>query len=452
MHEALKFVIPNARHMPSVKLGRWDGTVSFCSTGGRTYLNLLERVLPIVDKAGYEVKLDDRRPTYRFKFPEISEAIFADKLWPAGHQMAGEPIILRDYQVAAIRTFIDNLQGVQQIATAAGKTILTAALSCLVEPHGRSIVIVPSKNLVTQTEEDYRNLSLDVGVLFGERKEWGHRHTIATWQSLANLEKNGKAGEFIKGVICVIVDEAHSAKGKLLRELLTGPFGHVPIRWGLTGTIPKEEHEAVCLLAGIGSKVGEIRAVELQEKGVLANCQVEIVQLQDGRLQFKDYFEEHDFLVSDHVRLQHIAHLIKNWTASGNTLVLVDRIETGEILEKMLPSSVFISGDTKLKARQVEYQSIQTDDNQIKIATYGIASVGINVPRIFNLILLEPGKSFVRVIQSIGRGLRRARDKDYIRIIDLCSSLKFSRRLLSKRKPFYLEAEYPHHMVTEDYL
>src|SRR5262249_24884885 len=155
---------------------------------------------------------------------------------------AGEPIVLRDYQVEAIRVFTDHLQSVQQIVTGAGKTILAAALSCLAEPYGRSIVIVPSKNLVAQTEEDYRNLRLDVDVLFGDRKEEGHRHSVCTWQSLASLAKQETIAEFVKDVVCVINDEVHTVKGKLLRELLTGPLAQVPIRWGVTGTIPKEEH------------------------------------------------------------------------------------------------------------------------------------------------------------------------------------------------------------------
>ena len=451
LNEALKFVIPNAKHMPSVKLGRWDGTVSFCSVAGSTFLNLLDRILSIVMDAGYDIAVDDRRPIHRFAFPEITDQLFADRNWPAGHPMEGEPIILRDYQVTAIRSFTEHLQGLQTIATAAGKTIITAALSCLAEPYGRSLVIVPSKSLVTQTEEDYRNLGLDVGVLYGDRKEWGHKHSICTWQSLASLDKQETIGEYVKDVICVINDEVHTVKGKLLRELLTGPLAHAPIRWGLTGTVPKEEHEAICLLAAIGPVVGEIRAADLQEKGVLAKCQVDVLQLQDNHVEFIDYESEHGFLVTDETRLQHIANLIEQWAASGNTLVLVDRIETGEILLKMLPEAVFICGSTKVARRQQEYKSVQSADQKIIIATYGVAAVGINLPRIFNLVLLEAGQSFIRVIQSIGRGLRRAKDKDYIRILDLCSSLKFSRRHLSKRKSFYAEQDYPHNTTKVDY-
>jgi len=80
---------------------------------------------------------------------------------------------------------------------------------------------------------------------------------------------------------------------------------------------------------------------------------------------------------------------------------------------------------------------------KVIIATYGVAAVGINIPRIFNLVLLEPGKSFVRVIQSIGRGIRKAPDKDHVQIWDITSTCKFAKRHLTKRKAFYKEAAYP---------
>ena len=70
--------------------------------------------------------------------------------------------------------------------------------------------------------------------------------------------------------------------------------------------------------------------------------------------------------------------------------------------------------------------------------------MGINIPRIFNLVLVEPGKSFIRVIQSIGRGIRKAEDKDHVEIWDITSTAKFSKRHLTERKKFYNEARYPY--------
>jgi superfamily II DNA or RNA helicase len=105
--------------------------------------------------------------------------------------------------------------------------------------------------------------------------------------------------------------------------------------------------------------------------------------------------------------------------------------------------AVFVSGATKAKARQDEYDEVATSTGKIIVATYGVAAVGINLPRIFNLVLVEPGKSFVRVIQSIGRGIRKAEDKDHVQIWDVTSTCKFAKRHLTKRKTFYREANYP---------
>jgi superfamily II DNA or RNA helicase len=96
-----------------------------------------------------------------------------------------------------------------------------------------------------------------------------------------------------------------------------------------------------------------------------------------------------------------------------------------------------------MKERKEQYDDVATATNKILIATYGVAAVGINIPRIFNLVLLEPGKSFVRVIQSIGRGIRKAEDKDFVQIWDVTSNCKFAKRHLTQRKTFYKEANYP---------
>jgi superfamily II DNA or RNA helicase len=348
-----------------------------------------------------------------------------------------------------INRFLENSQCIQEVATGAGKTITTAALSYSIQNYGRSIVIVPNKSLVTQTEEDYRNVGLDVGVYFGDRKEIGKTHTICTWQSLNNMMKKTKEGEaevpigeFIEDVVCVIVDEVHQAKADALKTLMTSVFSHVPIRWGLTGTIPKAKFEAQSLFVSIGPVVGKLSASELQEKGVLAQCHVNIVQLKDD-VEFTNYQSELKYLTEDKKRLDTIAELVLKIKDTGNTLILVDRISAGKELVDRLPNAVFVSGETKLTERKEEYDEVATSSDKIIVATYGVAAVGINIPRIFNLVLVEPGKSFVRVIQSIGRGIRKAEDKDFVQIWDITSTCKFAKRHLTQRKTFYKDANYP---------
>ena len=449
--DKFKFEIPGARYQPSVRLGRWDGKVPFFNLGGTSYINLLPEILPILENLNYDVELDDQRDySTKFEFDPITEDTFSDKVWPRGHPKAGEPIFLRDYQPQILNGFLNNLQSVQEVATGAGKTIMTAALSKSVEKYGRSIVIVPNRSLVTQTEADYKNLGLDVGVYFGERKEYNKTHTICTWQSLNNMMKTTKSGEaeveigdFIEDVVCVMVDEVHMAKADALKTLLTSVFARVPIRWGLTGTIPKEEHAKISILCSLGPVVGKLTASDLQEAGHLANCHVNIVQLID-HVEYKDYQQELKYLLETTGRLTYMRNLILKVNETGNTLVLVDRVATGKLLVEYLgEEAVFVSGATKGTKRQEEYDAVATATGKVIVATYGVAAVGINIPRIFNLVLVEPGKSFVRVIQSIGRGIRKAEDKDHVDIWDITSTCKFAKRHLTARKRFYTEANYP---------
>jgi superfamily II DNA or RNA helicase len=440
-----KYELPYARHLPAVRLGRWDGKIAYFQLGGGTYVNLLPDIIQWLDERNYHIDLEDRRPpATQFEFTAVDENSYNHVLWPKGHPAEGTGIVMRDYQVSIVNNFLANTQCLQEVATGAGKTLMTAALSQKCEAYGRTLVIVPNKDLVRQTYDDYVNMGLDVGVYFSDKKDWGKTHTICTWQSVNNILKGDKelAADFIEDVIAVIVDEAHMAKAEVLKDILTGYLARVPIRWGLTGTIPKEEFAFMGLKVSIGEVINRLSASELQDKGVLANCHVNIIQTEE-HAEFSDYQKELKYLTTDRDRLDYIAKLTEEIIKTGNTLILVDRIEAGEGLAERISNSVFVSGDMKSNNRKEHYDEVATTMDKTIIATYGVAAVGINIPRIFNLVLIEPGKSFVRVIQSIGRGIRKAQDKDFVQIWDITGNCKFAKRHLTKRKQFYREANYP---------
>ncbi len=447
-----KYEDPTARFRPSYKLGRWDGSISFFGLGGTTYMSMLPQVLEYLESKNYYIKLEDQRRTTLLSFSEITEDFWGDQTWPIGHRFAGQKIRLRDDQVEVINKFLENPQCIQEIATGFGKTITTATLAKICEKYGRTVTIVPNKSLVEQTEEDFLNCELDVGVYYGDRKNLDKKHTICTWQSLNILDKGSKEfdgeeqllrlNELLDGISCVMVDEVHMAKAEVLKKLLTHNLANAPIRWGLTGTVPKADHEFQALRASLGEVVHRVKAYELQEKGVLSNCHVNVIQTAEWK-EFENYASELKYLVTDETRMDWASNLINKISESGNTLVLVDRIESGQLIVNNIPDSVFVSGSMKTKDRKEEYDEIKTSTNKIIVATYGVAAVGINIPRIFNMVLLEPGKSFVRVIQSIGRGIRKADDKDFVQIWDITSACKYAKRHLTERKKFYKEAKYP---------
>lgn len=257
-----------------------------------------------------------------------------------------------------------------------------------------------------------------------------------------------------------VVKNCHMAKADVLTQMLTGVFANVPIRWGLTGTIPPDKIGELSLYCSIGNVVGKLSAKELQDAGHLANCHVNVLQMID-HVEYKDYQSELKYLTENNERIAWLARKIEDISKTGNTLVLVDRIATGKLMQAELsslisllgdkPDITFVSGATKGKDRKEEYESMASSDSKITIATYGVAAVGINIVRIHNIVLLEPGKSFVRVIQSIGRALRKGFDKDFANIYDISSTCKFSKRHLTTRKKYYATAQYEYSITKVDW-
>jgi superfamily II DNA or RNA helicase len=338
-------------------------------------------------------------------------------------------------------------------------TITSATMAHSCEKYGRTITIVPNKSLVRQTYEDFNAVDLDVGVYYGDKKELNKTHTICTWQSFDILDKRkhdsaedyDKLTDFLHGVSAILVDECHGAKSNSLVKILAQCTTGAPIRWGFTGTLPKEEYQKQLIFSCIGPVVGTLYAHELQEQGVLAKCHVNIIQTTEVK-GFPTYQDELTYLITDSDRVKFIASLCAKVVETGNTLVLVDRVESGELLQGLLPNSVFISGKMKTDDRKAIYDKTKVENDMIIIATSALAAVGINIVNLHNVVLLEAGKSFVKVIQSIGRGLRKGENKDFVNIWDVSSTCKFSKRHLVERISFYKESRYPFSKEQIDYL
>ena len=157
-----------------------------------------------------------------------------------------------------------------------------------------------------------------------------------------------------------------------------------------------------------------------------------------------DYAAEKAFVQSDEDRIAWIANTltIENNRKAGNILCLVDGIRFGKKLQKLIPDSVFLQGSDSMEDRQKIFERYETEDNVFTIATVQIASTGLDIPRINTVVIIDLGKAFTRIIQSIGRGLRKAHDKDSVRILDICTDLKFGAKHLKQRIKYYIEARY----------
>lgn len=462
LREKFGVFAPNYFFHPKFKLGQWDGKIRFFHETGKTFVYLLEDVLPILGRFKYKCILEDLRKTNLVYPDPITNDLFAN----IKHLQTNEPIVLRDFQVEAVNELIKYGYGICVASTGSGKTLACCALVKAYDLKGvRSLTIVPDQTLIRQTKNEYINCQLDTGEYSGTHKNIDHKHVVSTWQALKNNPK------IVSLFDMVIVDECHGLRGNVLSKILTDHAANIPYRFGFTGTLPKDESDRLAVHVAVGPVRYTIGAKDLIDKGLLSNLHINIIQLEEdmqeeyGRfceencvavnptyIQFKeqyfaDFAAEKSYLQRNITRIEWIASylsMIRDQN-KGNILCLIDNIAFGRKLTDSIENAIFVNGQDvkKVNDRQEVYDLFKDRNDLIVIATVNIAGTGLNINRIFNLVIIDMGKSFVRVIQAIGRGLRLADDKNFVNIHDICSDLKYSKKHLRQRINYYTEAGYP---------
>jgi superfamily II DNA or RNA helicase len=451
------------RHNPKFKLGIWDGRIAFFKKPlGKTYVKLLPEIIDYLRMRDYDITLTDNRKSVDLVCKPVTKDYLKDM---------GYDIELGEHQVRGINALIGEAGGIFEGGTGAGKTIMTAALAHTYEQeHGfRTITIVPTSDLIDQTYNEMVEYGVDVGRYGGNTKDIEHHHLVSTWQSLNN--NKGIIGQFE----VVIVDECHGVRGQILQELMNDHAKKAVVRMGLTGTIPEDEIDQMHVRVTLGDVVEKVEASELIASGWLARLKLYSYELvEDLRAEYHefcndnpeqaadltynkfrekylpDYQSEKKFIQKREERLDFLAKLISKPTK--NTLVLVPNVEFGKKITKRIPGAIFFYGQDSKAVRAQIYDSYKDNDDIVAITTFSLASTGLNIKRVFNLFLIDAGKSYVQVIQSIGRGLRRAHDKYTVRVYDVYSDLKFSKRHGANRKKHYKNRNYPFKTDKIDYL
>lgn len=262
-----------------------------------------------------------------------------------------------------------------------------------------------------------------------------------------------------------VVSNCHGSKATKLFQLLTEHGKHIVHRYGLTGTLPEPAADKLNVHVALGKVLCEYPAYELIEKGWLAQLNINILQLNDQKYLIDNnvpaedvykmmYEEESEFCKTNETRIKWISNFIvanRDKSHFGNTLVLVNSIKFGRTLQKLIPGSYFLHGADKVKDRDEVYDLFENNNDLIVICTKQIAGVGLSIDRIFALFFIDSGKSFVGTIQSIGRGLRKGKDKDSVNVIDICSNFVSANARMKKRIKHYKDARYPYKVIKVNY-
>ena len=358
----------------------------------------------------------------------------------------------RDYQKEAILLSTNQGRGINIVPTAGGKTLISAGLiktmrHRLNNENALVFIIVPSIQLVEQTASDFISYGLDkVSKWSGNNKIDSECNIIVAGMQFLLSKKTDLS--ILADVDILRIDECHGLRrgnqiNKILKLIKTNH------RFGFTGTMPSSKSDQWNIIGKLGPIVYEQKTDFLKRQKYISNFKITIVNIHHKKTPAKvthpnpmeAYNNEIDFIMTSDFRNEIISKL--SLKLENNSLIMVDRITHGELLEEKLKkigsnkSIFFIRGSTEIEDRE-NIRSYMNDKNDvIVIAISKIFSTGINIPNLHNIIFASAGKSKIKIMQSIGRALRLHKTKSMANIIDISDNLKYSKLHLIERKKLY---------------
>lgn len=434
------FYVPGYKFMPAYKNKMWDGKIRlFNSQTRELYAGLFAYLKEFAGAEGREYQVDLIHDT-RYGYPDSDHEVDWSFLSELTLTSKGQRIEPRDYQMQAVEHALTRKRAMLISPTASGKSLIIYMLMrhYLREYDKRVLIIVPTTSLVQQMYSDFADYSefddgFDVNtchrIYAGKEKiVEDERVIISTWQSIYKLPASWFA-QF--GM--VIGDEAHNFKAKSLTSILT-KMHECEYRFGTTGTLDGTQTHKLVLEGLFGIAYYVTTTKQLMDSGSLAQLKINVLLLkysdESCRLVSKyKYQDEIDFIVAHQKRNKFITNLALD--QDGNTLVLFQYVEKhGKVLYDMVKAKAherrkvfFVSGSTDVDTREQIRHITEKEKNAIIVASLGTFSTGINIRNIHNIIFASPSKSQIRVLQSIGRGLRKSDDGRHTTLYDIADDL-----------------------------
>ena len=437
--EFFSFYVPGYKFMPAYRRRIWDGKIRlFDSQRGELPAGLIHHLVKFIESRGYNYELLDEG---KYGHPMHGER-------PDPKQVAqfiksiNLPFEPRDYQFIAVMEALPRTRGILLSPTGSGKSLIIYILAkywlhLLTHgaryPHaGRVLVIVPTTSLVEQMYNDFIQYGCGPDAIHriysGKDKNFESAICISTWQSIYKLPK-----DWYDQFGMVIGDECHGFKSKSLMNIMNKAT-EAKYRYGTTGTLDgTQTHELV--LQGLFGKTFKVTTTKnLQDKGTLADLRITrlILDHQEEHrreCEQKSYQDEIEFIVTLEKRNRLIQNLALD--LKGNTLVLYNFVEKhGKPLFEMIRDKAaegrrvfFVSGGVATSDREAIRGIVEKQKNAIIVASLGTFSTGINIRNLHNIIFASPSKSQIRVLQSIGRGLRKSDNGEPTALYDLIDNI-----------------------------
>jgi superfamily II DNA or RNA helicase len=439
--EYFTFVVPNARFVPAYRHKIWDGKIRLYNQWNQQlYYGLIPYVLKFASERNYRVAFEGTFPSATQRQQTDEQVIeFLNGLDIHSKGVALTPL---PHQIEGVKYAINNSRCLLLSPTGSGKSYIIYSLV----RHYASItqrkilIVVPTISLVYQMLNDFKDYSShnnwDVdsechAIFGGQNKDGDKKVFLSTWQSIYKLPK-----KYFDQFEAIIVDESHHMRSDSIKGIME-KMHNCPYRIGLTGTLDGMKTNKL-VVEGLTGKVHRVaRTKDLIDANILSKLKIDCVALKYTDQERKDakqfkYDEEIKYLISHPRRNKFIVDLALQ--ATGNTLVLYQYVEKhGKILYDMLIKAnpdparkiFFVSGEIEAEIREEIRHITETQNNAIIVGSFGCMATGINIRRLHNIVFASPSKGRVRVLQSIGRQLRKSNDKECAKLYDISDDLSW---------------------------
>lgn len=455
------FEVEGAKFSPAYKNKFWDGKIRLYNTQNRTiYAGLTHDIIKFSEMMDVPVEFEGTRYDFPGREQPLEDEFAEGFLKALDPKSKGKSIEHRDFQVEAFKVALRKQRCLLLSPTASGKSLIIYSLiRWWHEISDRKIlIIVPTIGLVGQMMSDFQDYSNGKfndmqGIQGGTSKDVNSRVVVSTWQSIYKQPLSWFA-QFGS----VVVDEVHTAQAKSLKGIMEKLIV-CPDRVGLTGTLQDAKTNELVLKGLFGPVEKMISTKELMDRDQISKMKIQLVQFdysdEDRKACSKlDYQGEIDFLVNHEKRNKVIAKMAS--TLPGNTLVVFQRIEHGKNLFASLDTekqTYYVAGETDKDSREATRQMAENNDVVI-VASLGVFSTGVNIRNLHNLIFAHPTKSKIKVLQSIGRVLRKHEDKEIATVFDIVDDLKhksrsnFALRHANERFKYYTNESFDYKLNT----
>jgi len=429
--EFFTFEVPGAKFMPQFKNRMWDGKIRlFSPVTGQIYVGLLSYIKHYCSKNRIEYILEDGVEDEKNVERSVVSG-FVKSLKPKSN---GKSLRVRDYQIDAVHHAVSRHRALLLSPTASGKSLIIYSLVRYYKMMGlKTLILVPTTSLVEQMYTDFEDYGWSSGtycqkIYQGHDKKVTKGVVISTWQSIYKMPK-----KYFEDFGCVIGDEAHMFKSKSLTGIMT-KLHQCKYRFGLTGTLDGTLTHRLVLEGLFGTAETVVTTKELIDKKTLADLTVKCIVLKHKNIRERmTYAEELEYLATNEKRNNFIVNLLQH--LDGNTLCLFQLVEKhGKPLYDQVQETIndrktfFVYGGTATSERENIRGVVENEKKSIILASYGTFSTGINIRNINNIVFSSPSKSRIRVLQSLGRGLRKTDTKVSVLIFDIADDVSHNNK------------------------